>query len=137
MSGVSPSLRPTDVSVTVTLYQPGKGRVADVDSLNFGKAMAGKSSSVVVIRMFADGTKKIRNIKLGVVAADPQEPNGSGTTYQDGSVAIGNLGVEHSSELDDRTSLGSFFLGTNLAELSTDDNNVSIDNLTDNSSEYV
>jgi len=137
MSGVSPSLRPTSVSVTVTLYQPDKGRIADVDSLNFGKALEGKCSDVVAIRMFANSTQKIRNIKLGVVAADPQEPDGSGTANADGSVATGNLGVEHSSVLSEKTALGSFFAGVNLSELSTDANNVAVDNLTDNSSEYV
>ena len=137
MSGTSPSLRPTNVSVTVTLYQPDKGRIADVDSLNFGKAMEGKDSGVIVVRMFANGTRKIRNIKLGVVASSPQNPDGSGSANADGSVPAGNFGVEHSSVLSEKTALDNFFSGINFSELSTDVSNVSVDNLTDNSSEYV
>jgi hypothetical protein len=87
--------------------------------------------------MFVNGALQIQNIKLGVVAADPQLPEGSGDANSDGSVAAGNFGVEHSNSFSARTSLSSFFGGINVSGLSSDSYNVSIENRAENSSEYV
>jgi hypothetical protein len=137
--GVSDSQNiPSGLSVTLALYDPVTGaKLKDATSLNFGKAQGGESTDVAVIRMFVNRALQIQNVKLGVVAASPQLPGGSGTAASDGSVAAGNFGIEHSNSFSARTSLSSFFEGVNVSGLSSGEYNVSIETRSENSSEYV
>ena len=127
-----------ELSATLVVYDPETGEeLKNADSVNFGKAQGGQFTDVAAIRMFVNRAIQIRNLKLGVVAASPQLPDGSGTANADGSVASGNFGVEHSTAFSARTALDGFFSALNLTGLSSDGGNVAIGNLDENSSEYV
>jgi hypothetical protein len=136
--GTSDPVNIANLEVSLTLYDPETGNeLKQVKSANFGKAQGGEFTDVVVLRMFVNQATQITNVKLGVVASSPQLPAGSGSANSDGSVASGNFGVEHAFSFTARTSLTSFFPDLNLTGLSSDDANVAIGNIDENSSEYV
>lgn len=131
------SQTPSSLSVTLTVYDPDKGRLRDVPGVNFDKAMGGEYSAVVPLRMFVNGTAKIANLRIAAVAAAPQLPEGGGSVNADGSVASGNFGVEHGQQLVAKDSLSAFFPDLNASESPASSANVSVGTLTANSSEYV
>jgi len=127
-----------NLEVSLTIYDPETGdELKQSGSVNFGKAQGGEFTPVIVLRMSVNWAAQIANVKLGVVAASPQLPQGSGNSNSDGSVALGNFGIEHAASFTARTTLSSFFPSLNLTGLSSDDANVAVSNLDENSSEYV
>jgi len=123
--------------ISLSLYDQDTGeKIKDSKSLNMNKANVGEFTEPMAIRMFVNGAVKVENIKLGIVAAT-ETVAGTGTENSDGSVPVGNAGIEHSKTLSKKTELVSFFPGENSTELSTGDNLVSIGNLTANSTEYI
>jgi len=128
----------TDISVTIGIYDQATGvKKINATSLNLNKANPGKFTTPVAIRMFANGARQIKNIKLGVVDSSGMEADGSGTTNSDGSVSSGNIGIQHSQSITQKTELTSFFKNINTTERSSNEGNVAVDNLGKNSSEYV
>ena len=129
---------PPDLKVSMSLYDSETGEfVKTIDSLNFDKAMPGQWTDVKVIKMAVEGANQIVNVKLCITASSPVVPNGSGAQNDDGSVAAGNIGVEHALVFSEKTSLTSFFPGYNLAGLASNANNVSIGNANETTSEFV
>jgi len=122
----------------MSLYDPETGeRTKTIGSLNFDKAMPGERTTVKVVKMSVEGANQITNIKLCITASDPVAPEGSGTTNEDGSVAAGNIGIEHSLVFAEKTALTSFFPGYNLSGLASNANNILIGNSNETTSEFV
>jgi hypothetical protein len=126
------------IDITISLYDQVTGdKIKDSISLNLEKANPGTYTAPMAIRMFANGATQIKNIKLCISSGSPQIPGGGGTANADGSVSVGNFGVEHGQTLEEKTALTSFFSAFNLSNTQSDDANVEIGNMTENSSEFV
>jgi hypothetical protein len=127
-----------DLKVSMSLYDSETGeRIKTIDSLNFDKAMPNEWTNVKVIKMLVEGANQIANVKLCITASDPVVPNGSGTANTDGSVAAGDIGIEHSLVFAEKTILTSFFSGFNLAGLASNANNVSVGTSSETTSEFI
>jgi len=90
----------------------------------------------MAVKMNVIGVKKITNIKLCIIESS-EIVSGTGTKNSDGSSENGNFGIEHSSSLLTKTSLTSFFSGSNQTGSPSSENNVYIDNSSNTESEYV
>lgn len=128
----------SDLSVAMSLYDSETGEyIKQIDSVNFDKAMPGEWTDVKVVKMSVEGANQIANVKLCITASSPISPDGAGAANEDGSVAAGNIGIEHSLVFAEKTSLTSFFPGYNLAGLASNANNVSIGATDETTSEFV
>lgn len=127
----------SSISISLVLYDTETGeKVRDAKSLSFKKANSGEFTPPSVIRMFADGARKIENVRIGIIGSSG-EITGSGDANDDGSVPSGDAGIEHAKSFQQRTELESFFPGMNETGLSSGGNLVSVNTLTENSTEYV
>ena len=113
-----------------------KEAIRTLESLNFDKTSPDLFSKPIVIKMNVSGATKIKNIRLGIVKAS-QEFIAGGSTNSDHSVTEGNFGIEHANTIIQKSSLSSFFPGINTTITPADENNILINNLTDNGSEYI
>ncbi len=124
-------------AISLSLYDLSTGeKIKDCQSISLNKANVGEFTEPVAIRMVANGAVKIENIKIAIIDAT-ESISGSGIANSDDSVPSGNAGIEHGKELENKSTLNSFFAGTNTTGLSTGTNTVAIGNMTANSSEYV
>ena len=125
------------VKVEMTEYDQTTGEeIRKITSINFGIASLEKRSSPIAIKMNVIGVNKIKNIKLCIMESS-ETVSGSGTENSDGSVPEGDFGIEHSPTLAEKSSLTSFFSGTNSSGSASNINNVLISNASNTESEYV
>ncbi len=125
------------VKVEMSIYDPiTKEVVKQINSVNFGITPLQQGSTPIVIKMNVIGVKKISNIKLAIVKCS-ETVSGIGTQNSDGSFPEGNFGIEHSSALEEKNSLSSFFGSTNTLTSPVYEDNVLINNTTNTESEFV
>ncbi len=113
-----------------------KKKIRDMESINFNRFSPDTSSDIIVIRMNVIGVQKISNIKIGIVKFNGEVVS-YGETNSDNTKSSGNIGIERSPSVIYKEKLFSFFPGLNIDSEYSNNNNVSINNLTNNSSEYV
>jgi hypothetical protein len=132
------TLKPnSQVRVEVTEYNPNTGMASrKLLSLNFDKTSVMQFSTPIVIKMNVKGVQKIDNIKIGIMKSSI-DVESEGEARLDGSKPTGNVGVEHSPSLSEKSSLSSYFGGINETGSPSDVNNVAISNSTDTESEYI
>lgn len=94
-------------------YNPSTGNlIGNVNSLQFGNVVIGKSSAVKVIDLIVADVTYISNVTLEIVSSDLVTVNASPTDIgADGSAGNGNFGVEYSSEFLPRRTITRFFAG--------------------------
>lgn len=138
MATINPPIHPHgNVRVEVYEYDPiTEESTRRLGSFNFDKTTLLEFSTPIVIKMNVTGVQKIDNIKIGIVKSSITLTSG-GSTNPDGSMSEGNVGIEHSTALNQRTCLTSFFGGLNTTESPSNGNNVSINNLSNTESEYL
>jgi hypothetical protein len=125
------------VKLITTEYNAVTGsEIRVLESLNFGRTFPDSYCTPIVLKMNVSGVTKIKNIRLGLVKCS-YDVISSGTINPDNSVTEGNFGIEKSQMLTNKTTLTSFFSGINTTDTHSDLNNILVNNLTDNSSEYV
>lgn len=137
-SNTIPPIKPHGgVKVEVAEYDPITGEVTrKLTSLNFDRTTLLHFSTPIVIKMNVVGVQKIDNIQLGITKCSFEITSG-GTTNSDGTKTSGNVGIEHSRQLSQKTSLTSFFAGINTVGSPADTSNVSIRRSSDTESEYI
>jgi len=129
---------PDDMLLSLSLHDHETGaQIKTMRSLNFDKALPGEWTDVKTIKVAVEGATQIANVKLCITASSPIVPDGSGVLNTDGSVASGNIGIEHSLVFTEKTSLTSFFNDYNLTGLASDPNNVDIGISNETTSEFI
>lgn len=124
------------ISVDIATYDGGYNTgYKHSRSVNLKKANPGQPTEPVVIRMFVNNARAIKNIKIAVVESNNITVSSSGTQNPDGSMTGGNAGISHS--VTPSIPITSYFKGYNTTGTPTDPNNVSVENGTKNSSEYI
>jgi hypothetical protein len=124
-----------DISVDLAVYDGYGSDRKHAVSVNLRKANPGEFTDTTVIRMFVNGAKNIRNIKIGIIDSDKVSVSSSGTANPDGTMSIGNAGISHGATSS--VVVSSYFKGMNQSGKSDDANNVPIANGSPNSSEYI
>jgi len=125
------------VRIEITEYNPVTGNATrKLSSLNFDRTTLEQFSTPIVIKMNVVGVQKIDNIKIGIIKSSIQIQS-SGETNSDGSKTCGNIGIEHSTELIEKSALTSFFPGLNSLGSPASSQNVLISNSSDTNSEYI
>lgn len=126
-----------NVKLIMSEYNATTGKeIRALESLNFGRTFPNSYCTPTVIRMNVSNVTKIKNIRLGLIKCS-YDVIASGTTNLDNSVTEGNFGIEKSQTIVNKIVLTSFFPGVNTTGTHSDLNNILVNNLTDNSSEYV
>lgn len=137
MSVIVATKQHPDVKVIVVEYDPEtQEAIRTLESLNFDKTSPGLTCKPLIIKMNVTNVSKIKNIRLGLLKAS-QDPQAGGDRNTDQSVTEGVFGVEHSKIIENKSSLSSFFPGINTTDTPADPNNILVNNLSDNSSEYI
>ena len=127
-----------EIKATLQLHDDITGVVKrNSDSVNFKHSQIDTYSDVATVSLNVSGVTRIKNVKLGIVRSDLIAPNGSGEVNDDGSVAVGSFGIEHSKVFTEKVALNSFFNGINSTSSPNHENNVVVGTREDTSSEFV
>ena len=126
-----------NVKVVMVEYDMATGQaIRTLESLNFDKTTVNSFCTPVVIKMNVVGVKKISNIRLGIINSS-QTFSTNLERNSDQSISDGIFGIEHNKNIIIKQTLNSFFAGINDDGKPNNENNVLINNLTNNSSEYI